>query len=286
MVFKVRAMDLQPVFTPLPDGSIFSTSVGRFAKPKARIGAWRLATSGAQLVSDYRWAPGMGARAAGRAFHRLSQALCLSNRVRVHLDTAVPSGPCILVANHQSYVDPVIVGSVVACLPIAKAEVTDWPIIGELARRYGSLFVEPSSVGSSYRLLRSALAQLGEGATLLNFPEGVTSTGRVGRFRKGVFGLAALSGVPIVPVAIAMGPKLIRKAEQSAAAHYLTVMKQAPHDVFLRFGKALPVAPDASLLARLARARIQLMLEELRVANGLADQGRAATSEWHSQRFA
>lgn len=280
-------MDIQPVFTPLHHGGALPTAVGLFAKSKSkvRMGAWQLATSGVRLVSDYRGAPGMGARAAGRAFHRLSHALCLSNRLRVHLDSSLPSGPCILVANHQSYVDPVIVGSVVPCLPVTKAEVTDWPIVGELARRYGSLFVEPTSIGSSYRLLRSALAHIEEGGTILNFPEGTTSAGRVGRFRKGVFGLAALSGVPVVPVAIAMGPKLIRKTEQSAAAHYLSVMKEAPHDVFLRFGMPLPAGPDAIVLARLARVRIQLMLEELRAANGLGEQGRASSSELPPKRF-
>lgn len=213
----------------------------------------------------------MGSRAAGRALQRLSLAVCASNRVRVHVDSHVPSGPCILVSNHQSYLDPTIVASRVPCLPITRAEVIEWPVVGELARRYGALFVEPEATASSYRVLRSAWAHLREGGSILNFPEGDTSEGRVGRFRRGIFGLAELAGVPIVPVAIAMGTKLMRKTEQGAVAHYVSVVKDGPHDVFLRFGRALPVGSSPQLAARLARARIQLMLEELRAANGLSD---------------
>jgi 1-acyl-sn-glycerol-3-phosphate acyltransferase len=163
-----------------------------------------------------------------------------------------------------------IIASLVPCLPIAKADVVDWPVVGELARRYGAMFVQHGSPASSYRVLRSALAHLKEGGTIVNFPEGDTSEGHVGRFRRGIFGLAELAGVRVVPVAIAMGKSLMRRPEQSAVAHYVAAMKDGPHDVFVRFGKALPAAPDAKLLARLGRARIQLMLEELRAANGLS----------------
>lgn len=265
-------MDFQPVFTPLRDGLAANVAGVDVLPMRTRSsGAWGLAASSARLFSDFREAPGMGPRAAGRALQRLSQALCVSNRVRVHVDGRLPAGPCVLVSNHQSLFDPMIIASLVPCLPITKAEVTEWPVVGELARRYGALFVKPGSTASSYRVLRSALAHLQEGGSIVNFPEGNTSAGRVDRFRRGMFGLASLAGVPIVPVAIAMSNKLMRKPEQSAVAHYMSVMRDGPHDVFVRFGRPLPSGPEADLLARLARARIQLTLEELRRANGLSD---------------
>lgn len=287
---KLVSMDFQPVFTALhhelaPRGieptslTKTGTSLGMLVTPMRRLGAWGIATSSVRLFSDFREAPGMGSRAAGRAMQRLSQALCASNRVRVHVDSHLPKGPCVLVSNHQSYLDPTIVASLVPSLPITKADVIEWPVVGELARRYGALFVKPGAPASSYRVLRSALAHLEEGGTILNFPEGETTEGSVGRFRRGIFGVAALASVPVVPVAIAMGPKLMRKSDQSAVAHYMAVMKEGPHDVFLRFGKPLPDGPTPKLLARLARARIQLMLEELRAANGLSGVSGSPTWE-------
>ncbi len=278
-------MDSQPVFTALhnvhaPSRATLLTLQGKRRGPAA----WGLATSGVRLLSDFREAPSMGPRAAGRAFQRLSQALALSSRVRVHVDSHLPSGPCVLVANHQSYLDPVIVGSLVPCLPIAKVEVIQWPIVGELARRYGALFVESSSLVSRYRVLRSALAHLLEGGTILNFPEGEPSNAGVGRFQRAIFGLATLASVPVVPVSIAMGASLARQPGQTPATHCLTALRHGPHDVFVRFGKPLPPGPDAKLAARLARARIQLMLEELRSVNGLAESAGCARRTFMVER--
>lgn len=264
---QTSAVDFRPVLTPMPRS--FDQRALAPAQASRRRAALSLAASGVQLVADYRQAPSMGARAASRAFHRLSMAVCQSSRVRVHVDSELPHGPCILVANHQSYLDPALIGSLVPCLPIAKVEIMEWPMIGDLVCRYGALFVRQGDTHSSYRVLQNAAACLKEGGTILNFPEGVTSEGRVGRFRRGIFGLAALTNLPVVPVAVAVDSKLMRKGEQGAAAHYLALLKDAPHDVFLRFGKALPGGCEASALARLARARIAQMVDELREANGL-----------------
>lgn len=237
------------------------------ALPRA---AWTMARAGARLMNDYREAPGMGARAAGRAFHRLSKAVCASNRIHVRLDSEIPHGPCILVANHQSYLDPMLVASLVPCLPIARLEVADKPFIGEVARRYGALFVNPSCQYSRYRLLRHVLTTLQEGGTILNFPEGRTSDGSVGAFYSGIFGIAHRAKVAVVPVAIAMRSPLMCQQDQSASAHYLATLRGAPHEVFIRVGQPLPGDLTPVHQAHLARARIQKALGELRAPDHIA----------------
>ena len=117
----------------------------------------------------------------------------------------LPSGPCVLVCNHASYLDGVIL---VAALPrpfafVAKRELQQQFVAGHYLRRLGVEFVERSdlqrSVADAGRL--AELAQ--QGRSLAVFPEG-TFVARPGLlpFHLGAFLAAARAGVPVVPVVI------------------------------------------------------------------------------------
>jgi 1-acyl-sn-glycerol-3-phosphate acyltransferase len=122
---------------------------------------------------------------------------------RPRIQGNVPVGPCVLVSNHVSYLDPVVIASQVRCAPIAKSEVMHWPAMGEIARRTGVLFVKRGSAHSGARVLREGLRALAQGVSILVFPEGTTTIGDgVLPFRRGALGLAKLAGVPVVPVAV------------------------------------------------------------------------------------
>ena len=111
--------------------------------------------------------------------------------------------PAIYVANHLGYYDALVVAQFVPCAPIAKAEVASWPVIGAGGRSLGVIFVRRESPASGAQALLAALRALGAGVSVLNFPEGTTTSGdRLGPFRRGIFGLARLAGVPVVPVRI------------------------------------------------------------------------------------
>ncbi len=110
------------------------------------------------------------------------------------------SGPFLLVANHQSFLDPVIVG--VACpRPLwymAKAELFEVPFLGGLIRRVNAFPVQRD--GADTAAFRAALALLAQGRALLIFPEG--TRGKEGILRPGKAGagmMALRSGVPVVP---------------------------------------------------------------------------------------
>jgi 1-acyl-sn-glycerol-3-phosphate acyltransferase len=113
--------------------------------------------------------------------------------------------PCILVANHCSYIDGVVL---TATLPpnfsfVIKREMSRFPLAGAILRRIGSEFVERKDrkVGArdTRRLLRSAAS----GKALAFFPEG-TFTHEVGllRFHIGAFAAAARAHLPVLPVVI------------------------------------------------------------------------------------
>jgi 1-acyl-sn-glycerol-3-phosphate acyltransferase len=122
---------------------------------------------------------------------------------RPRIQGDVPAGPCVIVSNHISYLDPVAIASHVRCAPIAKSEVMHWPAMGEIARRTGVLFVKRGCSHSGARVLREGLRALAQGVSILVFPEGTTTPGDgLLPFQRGAFGMAKLAGVPVVPVAV------------------------------------------------------------------------------------
>ena len=65
--------------------------------------------------------------------------------VRVRRVGPEPSPGSLIVMNHVSYLDPVIIGAMVPGRFLAKSEIADWPILG-LANRWGNtIFVERTS---------------------------------------------------------------------------------------------------------------------------------------------
>lgn len=98
------------------------------------------------------------------------------------------AGEGVFVANHSSWIDIVALQSVTRVSFIAKAEISDWPGIGLIGRRIGTLFVERRA--SQARVHSDALGErLGAGDRLCLFAEGTSSDGRrVLPFKSTLFG--------------------------------------------------------------------------------------------------
>jgi 1-acyl-sn-glycerol-3-phosphate acyltransferase len=239
----------------------------RLARAGARIagvGATALAT--AQRLRGLRSRPG-DVRARGRALALRDAA---RDVLALHGLTCAASGAsvpvqAVLVANHVSWLDPLVVAAHVPCVPVSKIDVSGWPLVGGLARDLGVVFVSRGDAGSGARALRSVRAALDAGACVLNFPEGTTSLGDgVLPFRPGLFGLALRTGAPIVPVAIRYEPRsLAWTGDASFLPHYLALASSRGGQVSVRFGEPLapPAGADARELAELARSRVAALLE-------------------------
>src|SRR5580658_7491684 len=113
--------------------------------------------------------------------------------------------PCILVANHCSYIDGVVL---TATLPptfsfVIKREMSRFPVAGTLLRRIGSEFIERRDRKLGARDTRRLLRSAASGKALAFFPEG-TFGEEVGlmKFHIGAFAAAARAHLPVVPVAI------------------------------------------------------------------------------------
>ena len=113
-------------------------------------------------------------------------------------------GPFIIVANHVSYGDPVVMGVAfnnVQVAFVAKKELFELPFVGGWLRSLGCISIKRWS-GSSKPLKRS-LKKIKEGSVLGMFPEGTRSfDGRLQKAQPGVGLIAAKTGAPIIPMYI------------------------------------------------------------------------------------
>jgi 1-acyl-sn-glycerol-3-phosphate acyltransferase len=244
--------------------------IGASVRAAARVGATGL-LAGATIARASRMGEGLlAARRRSLLLQQTFARTCALHGLRVHAAGPIPSGGVLLASNHVSYLDPVVVGSIVPCVPVSKADVSGWPVFGAVARRLGVLFHERGSRESGTRVLQAADAVLAGGLPVLNFPEGTTSTGEtVLRFHRGMFGLAQRTGVPVVPVAIAYDPaELAWVGDATFVPHYLRLAQRPGAAVRITFGAPVPplAYQSAGALADAVRDRIAASLEAAHAA--------------------
>jgi len=118
--------------------------------------------------------------------------------------TAPTEGPALIVCNHTSWIDIVILSALAPLSFVAKREVGGWPFFGTLARLQQTVFVERDRRASTGGSRDAMQERLGAGDILVLFPEGTSSDGqRVLPFKSSFFGAAALDGVKVHPVTVA-----------------------------------------------------------------------------------
>jgi 1-acyl-sn-glycerol-3-phosphate acyltransferase len=139
-----------------------------------------------------------------RTWHRGCCAI-FGLEIRIH-GAPVREGAILYVANHVSYLDIVVLGSVLNVPYVAKREVARWPVIGLIGRLGRTLFIDRKAARSAGQ--RDAVAaRLAAGERLILFAEGTSSSGdRVLPFKSALFGALehpAGPSVRVQPVTIA-----------------------------------------------------------------------------------
>lgn len=104
----------------------------------------------------------------------------------------------LLVANHLSYLDILVLASLTPCVFVAKSEVATWPVFGWFARRAGTIFVNRRRRTDVERVNREIRTALRSGALVVLFPEGTSSDGTsVLPFKSSLLEPAIGAGVPV-----------------------------------------------------------------------------------------
>lgn len=202
----------------------------------------------------------------------------LGFHVRVE-GTPVKGSPAIFVANHISWSDIVIFGSVTQLSFIAKSDVADWPVFGHLAKLQRVVFVERMKRSQAGQQANTISERLKQGEQLVLFAEGTTGDGlKLLPFKSTLIGAAHKAAktvgsnkIAIQPVAIAYthrgGLKLSRTdmdgvawvGDQELAPHLMGILAGSTIKCVLHFTPPIWVdaQSDRKAIAREAEAAVE-----------------------------
>ena len=187
--------------------------------------------------------------------------------IKVHVHgTPEQRRPLLIAANHSSWLDILVVASVVDATFVAKSEVRDWPVFGVLARLQRSIFIRREERRQTREQADEMAVRLNAGEAVVLFPEGTTTDGnRLRDIKSSLFASAtsaakfAPGGVVYVqPVAVTytrihgmtMGhyhrPVATWPGDVELLPHLLGVLKTGAIDVDVRFGDTVEVTPSTS----------------------------------------
>ncbi len=117
--------------------------------------------------------------------------------------TPVASGPALLVANHLSWLDIVVMHASRYCRFVSKSDIKHWPLVGTLAAGAGTLYIERESRRDAHRLVHQMAERLQLGEVLAVFPEGTTGNGIVLKpFHANLLQAAISVDAPVQPIAL------------------------------------------------------------------------------------
>ena len=88
------------------------------------------------------------------------------------------TGPVLVVSNHISWLDILVINAARPCRFVSKADVKHWPVVGRLVEGSGTLFIERERRRDAMRVVHHLAERLQAGDVLAVFPEGTTGDGK------------------------------------------------------------------------------------------------------------
>lgn len=165
--------------------------------------------------------------------------------LRIEVSGHAQNAPCLFVANHISYLDPIIILMHIEADVVAKSEVKRWPLIGLAGSLVGTIFVNRHQKSSRQLTAEIIYGALKNGKSILLFPEGTTTRGNmILPFRPRSFDAARSAEVPVQPVMIRYEhPSAAFVDDQTFIPHFFTLFRQKRIHAIVTFG---PVFSDGN----------------------------------------
>ena len=136
------------------------------------------------VVLVHLWITVLGLPNRWQIISRLNRNFTLLMRVILNIKVTVEgdAGPLerggyVIIANHVSYVDGIVLGSIFPILFVSKREVKGWPVVGQWNTLCGTIFINRQRKERVGSLVEEMLGKLKQEANLLLFPEGTSTNG-------------------------------------------------------------------------------------------------------------
>lgn len=258
--------------------------LARHAKTGLRLLVYVIAL--ALLIGPHRLSMAVaGGRFAGMApmlMHRLFLRLF---QVRVRVTGTPPSGgeAALVLANHISWLDIPVLGSLRPLSFVAKSEIAGWPVIGVMAKLQRTVFIDRARKRHTAVVNTELSRRLSAGEVVVLFAEGTTGDGnRLLPFRTSLVGAAraaltvgGLERVRLQPLCIAYtgrhGMPLTRKerpevawyGDMELAPHLALFLERGPIDAEIVWGEPVTFADgmDRKAATALAEAAVRRSLQ-------------------------
>lgn len=126
----------------------------------------------------------------------------------VHIELEVTGqppacGPVLLVANHLSWLDIVVLHAARHCRFVSKDDIKHWPLVGTLSDGSGTLYIKRESSRDAHRMVQTMAQRLQASDILAVFPEGTTGDGTALRhFHANLLQAAIDAQAPVQAVAL------------------------------------------------------------------------------------
>jgi len=230
-------------------------------------------------------------RTLPHAYHKL---VCQLFGIRLHIKGSIdPGEAALLVSNHISWLDIIVLSATAPVSFVARADVGSWPFVSLLAKLQRSVFIDRARRTMAKQQAGEIAKRLAEGDNIVLFAEGTSSDGnRVLPFRSALFSAAAGDGsgsaamVRMVMIAYThlhglpiqrhQRPLVAFYGEMDMLSHVWNVLKSGPLDVTVSISEPVPLGSLSGRkeLAALSEERIRRVFVEQ-----LTSRPRARTPE-------
>jgi len=136
------------------------------------------------VATVHLWTSVLGLPNRWKIISRLNRNFTLLMRVILNIKVTVEGdegqlerGGYVIIANHMSYVDGIVLGSIFPIVFVSKKEVRRWPIVGLWNILCGTIFIDRQHKQEVGLLVEEMAAKLKQEANILLFPEGTSTNG-------------------------------------------------------------------------------------------------------------